>query len=130
VNASTNTRSMSETESSGFGGIEKRKHERIAVSLPISFVCELTHMTYRGTVKNLGLGGVLVETTARLTKMERLTISVAAGPTGTLKIGAVVVRYHRENEAGIAFVAMSRDDQEQLQTLVERYRTSHESPEL
>ena len=103
------------------GGGERRGHERYDVSLPITFECLNTHTTYRGTVKNIGLGGVLLETVARLTRMERLTLHFPAGAAGTLTVGAVVVRYHVEASFGIAFVALGREDQQRVRTLIEQH---------
>jgi hypothetical protein len=104
-----------------FDGVDKRKHERYDVSLPVTFVCDMTHATHRGTIKNVGMGGMLLETIARLTKMERITLSVPAGEEGYAKIGAVVVRFHIDSAYGVAFLALSRDDQVRVRTLIDKH---------
>lgn len=75
-------------------------------------------MTFRGTIKNLGLGGVLLESSAPLTKLERITMTLPAAASGTITIGAVVVRYQREDVLGVAFVTMSADDQQQIRDAI------------
>ena len=103
---------------------EKRHFERYDVSIGITFVCEITRTTYRGTIRNIGMGGVLLETAAKLTKMERITLQIPAGDRGNVKIGAVVVRYHRDQAVGVAFVAMSKDDRLRIEAIIARNRPS------
>jgi hypothetical protein len=87
----------------------------------------MTHVAHRGTIRNIGLGGALLETFARLTKMERITLNIPAGADGTAKIGAVVVRFHLDETFGAAFVALSREDQLLLRTLIDRHLMRRES---
>lgn len=108
-----------------FEGAERRKHERFEVAVPVTFVCELTHTTYRGTIRNIGEGGLLLETSARLSRLERVSLYLPAGEAGRAVIGAVVVRYHLESAVGVAFVALSREDQQRVNELIARYRSLH-----
>src|SRR5579864_2657290 len=100
---------------------DRRAYERHDVSVPVTFVSENTGTTYKGTIKNIGMGGVLMETVARLSPMDRLELHLSGGDAGTIKVPAVVVRYQLESSFGIAFVSLGRDDQARVRKLIDHF---------
>jgi len=97
--------------------MEKREYERHAIDLPVSFTDQRTRVTYRGRIRNIGLGGVLLETAAQLAARDLIALRVSVAGGGT-DIGAVVVRYHREGAFGLAFVSLKQEDQELVERLI------------
>jgi c-di-GMP-binding flagellar brake protein YcgR len=101
-------------------GLERRQAPRLNLSLPVSFSDVSTGRTYRATVDNISLGGVLLLTDAQLSEGTQIEIHLPIAADMTMRVEAVLARVADVGEFGIAFLSLTDDELDRLAAFVDQ----------
>lgn len=99
----------------------RRRHERFKCDLPIVFDC--SEWTYKGTIRNISLGGLYIETSDPFSKDQRIQLTLCS--LSLQRTCNVACRIMRRDPAGIGieFMALSMAQQRIIATIIEEIKT-------